>query len=321
MKTAVTLMIFNRPDTTLRVFEAIAQARPRKLLVIADGPRSDRPGEAERCAAARAVIDRVDWDCQVLTNFSDVNLGCRRRVASGLDWVFEQVEDSIVLEDDCLPHPDFFRFCDQLLDHYRVDARIMAIGGNNFFPDRSWSDGSYYFSRYCSIWGWATWRRAWSAYDIEMTSLPDFLQRPHDYLADPAEARHWEVLFRATRDGLIDTWDYQWQFAVLRQHGLTIVPNVNLVSNIGFGPDATHTKDRSDRGAVVPLRPLPPLRHPSIVARSKPADRLFYRTMHQRSFLRRARSKLGRCWKVFNLWRGRSSPLPDRRSADPGISR
>ncbi|HWK45056.1 MAG TPA: hypothetical protein VNT30_10060 [Stellaceae bacterium] len=318
MKAAVTLIIFNRPDTTRLVFDAIAKAKPKKLLVIADGPRPDRPGEAERCAAARAIIGTVDWDCEILTNFSDINLGCRRRVASGLDWVFSQVEDSIILEDDCLPHPDFFSFCDALLDRYREDGRVMAIGGANLTADRHWGGGSYYFSRYCHIWGWASWRRAWRHYDVEMAALPDFLERQHEHFPAPAEAQYWSDLFRATRDGLIDTWDYQWQFTILRQQGLTIVPNANLVSNIGFGPDATHTKDTGGRGAVVPVHALGALRHPSEIAYNRLADQHFFRLVHHRSFARRARDKLVRRWRAFNRWRDRVQLSGGGRSADSG---
>jgi hypothetical protein len=159
VNTPIAFFIFNRPDTTARVFEAIRQAQPSKLLVVADGPRSTRPGEAEKCAATRAIIDQVDWECEVLTNYSDVNLGCRHRVSSGLDWVFEQVEEAIILEDDCLPHPTFFRFCEELLEWYRHDHRIVAISGDNFQNGHQSGEFSYYFSRYVHIWGWATWRR------------------------------------------------------------------------------------------------------------------------------------------------------------------
>src|SRR6185369_14461868 len=165
LTTPVAFIIFNRPDTTEKVFAEIARARPPKLLVIADGPRAGRAGEADRCAATRAIIDRVDWDCKVLTNYSDVNLGCKNRVASGIDWVFEQVPEAIILEDDCLPDPTFFRFCEELLIRYREDERISQICGANFQFGRKRSNDSYYFSRYNHIWGWASWRRAWQHYD------------------------------------------------------------------------------------------------------------------------------------------------------------
>lgn len=299
MKAAITLIIFNRPETTRKVFEAIAQAKPKKLLIVADGPRPDRVGEAALCAAARAIVTAVDWDCEVLTNFAEANMGCRRRVVTGLDWVFDQVEDSIILEDDCLPHPDFFPFCETLLDRYRDDTRIFGIGGTHFSSDRRWSGDSYYFSRYNRIWGWATWRRAWQHYDVDMKNLPAFLGRPRDYVPTRAEAREWSILFRATESGEINTWDYQWQFAVLRNHGFTIAPNANLVTNIGFGPDATHTKNGKDRGAEIPVQGLGPLRHPTEIVCNRRADRHYFRTMVYRPYRRRAHDSLARQWRAL----------------------
>src|SRR5215475_5932578 len=160
--------IFNRPSETLRVFDRIREARPEKLLIIADGPRSSRPGEAALCQETRDVLGRVDWPCQVLTNFAESNMGCGRRVASGLDWAFEQVEEAILLEDDCLPDPSFFPYCSQLLERYRAHDRIMMISGNNFQNGVSRTSASYYFSQFQRCWGWATWRRAWRHCDFAM---------------------------------------------------------------------------------------------------------------------------------------------------------
>ena len=193
LQTPVVLLIFNRPDTTERVFETIRQAKPPKLLVVADGPRADKPGEAEKCAAVRAILDRVDWDCQVIQNYADTNLGCRERVSSGLNWVFETVEEAIILEDDCLPHPTFFRFCEELLERYRHDDRIMTISGNNLQFGRPHTEDGYYFSRYTHIWGWASWRRAWRFYDLEMKAWPEL--RNTNWLAEKMKsersANYW----------------------------------------------------------------------------------------------------------------------------------
>jgi cephalosporin hydroxylase/SAM-dependent methyltransferase len=274
LKTPVCLMIFNRPDTTEQVFEAIRQAKPPKLLVIADGPRADRPGEAEKCAVARAIIEWVDWDCEVLRNYSDINLGCRKRVSSGLNWVFEQVEEAIILEDDCLPHPTFFRFCEELLERYRHDERIMAIAGNNFQIGRESTGYSYYFSFYNHIWGWASWRRAWRLYDLEMKEWPEVRESKllWDTLQEDTQAvRHWSKTFQCGYEGF-DTWDFAWTFACWSHKGLSILPNVTLVSNIGFGPDATHTKGAS-QFANLPTQAMSfPLRHPSVVIRDTQAD-------------------------------------------------
>ena len=168
----VAFLIFNRPELTRKVFASIAQARPSKLLVVADGPREDVSDDEENCSEARATIDRIDWDCEVLTNYSSVNMGCRARISTGLEWVFKNVEEAIILEDDCIPHPTFFRFCKELLARYRDDQRVMMISGNNFQMGRKWTPCSYYFSRFFHCWGWATWRRAWKHYDIDMGLWP-----------------------------------------------------------------------------------------------------------------------------------------------------
>jgi hypothetical protein len=292
MKTPVAFFIFNRPDTTRRVFAEIAKVKPSKLLVVADGPRPDRVGEAERCAQARAVIEAVDWPCEVLTDFSPTNLGCKNRMSSGLDWVFSTVEEAILLEDDCLPHPDFFPYCETLLERYRHDERIMTISGVNFQNGRQRGDGSYFFARYCHVWGWASWRRAWQHYDVAMASFPAFVEQ--DVLArifpDPRMQRHWLGLFRSAYEGRVDTWDYQWVYALWSQNGLAIMPNVNLVTNIGFSDSATHTKDWLSDFAGLPVAPLGALRHPTVVAADMAADVFTWRIDNALSLYR----KIGR---------------------------
>jgi hypothetical protein len=244
LTTPVAFLIFNRPDTTARVFEAIRQAKPPKLLVVADGPRTDRPDDVEKCKDARAIIEKVDWDCEVLTNYSDVNLGCKSRVSSGLNWVFDTVEETIILEDDTLPEQTFFQFCDIMLSKYREDERIMMISGTNFLGKWKSNIQSYHFSYYGGIWGWASWKRAWKYYDRDMKLWADqeIQKRVRDVLASHRQFMSREKIFWAAFKGNIDTWDYQWGFARLVQSGLSIVPSVNLISNIGFGENATHTK-------------------------------------------------------------------------------
>ena len=245
MSTAVVLIIFNRPNTTKKVFEMIRQFKPSQLLVIADGPRPHFPTDVEKCLATRKILEQVDWNCQVLKNYSDKNLGTKRRISSGLNWVFDQVEEAIILEDDCLPHPSFFPFCEELLDKYRHDQRIMTISGNNFQFGRRRTEYSYYFSRYALIWGWATWRRAWQDNDIDMkhwVSVRDgnWLR---DILDDSRAVRYWSRIFQNCYDGKINSWAFTWTFTSWIQHALSILPNVNLVSNIGFSADACNTRD------------------------------------------------------------------------------
>jgi hypothetical protein len=274
------------------VFAAIAQARPSTLLIVADGPRASRPGEEILCDAARAVIDRVDWPCRILTNFSDHNLGCRRRVSSGIEWVFSLVEEAIFLEDDCLPHPTFFPFCEEMLDRFRADSRVMHIGGANFQGAARVSEESYYFSRHVHVWGWASWRRAWRHYDVDMRAWAwaRATGRIADILSTPDERRAFTKLFDRVASGEIDTWDTQWTLACRVQNGLTIVPSRNLVSNIGFGRDATHTSDSGHPVATMPTFPLAlPLTHPEYPLADSVADE---RTtaVFRSSLYRRARS-------------------------------
>ena len=286
MKTPVAFLIFNRPDTTEKVFEAIRQAQPLKLLVVADGARSDRPSEAEKCQATRAIIDRVDWECEVLTNYSDVNLGCKTRVSSGLNWVFDHVEEAIILEDDCLPDPSFFLFCEKLLNYYREDERIMVISGDNFQFGRKRTDYSYYFSRYNHCWGWATWKRAWQYYDLEMKLWQEI--RDGNWLEyilhKPRAVKYWNKVFQASYDRIIDSWDYQWTYTCWIQNGLTILPNVNLVSNIGFGTEGTHTTSNNSPVAKLPTEKMYfPLRHPPFIIRDAEADEFTQKTLFNSS--------------------------------------
>ncbi len=272
LKTAIALIIFNRPDTTEKVFEAIRQAKPSKLLVVADGPRANRPGEAEKCAATRAIINRVDWECEVLRNFSDVNLGCQKRVVSGLDWVFSEVEEAIILEDDCLPTPSFFHFCQTLLEYYRHDERIMHIGGNNFQPS-SRTNYSYYFSKYNHCWGWASWRRAWKYYDVDMKTLQEYkkLGLINSICENVYEETYWIDKFDEALSNLISAWDYQWTYTCWSQNGLSITPNTNLISNIGFGSEATHTRGDSPL-ANLPTTDIWEVKHPPFMVKNRRND-------------------------------------------------
>jgi hypothetical protein len=277
LQTPVGLIFFNRPENTARVFEEIRRARPPKLMLAADGPRADVPGEADRCDAARQVVERVDWPCEVLHDYSDTNLGCGGRESSAFDWFFSEAEEAIFLEDDTLPHPAFFRFCEEMLDRYRDDDRIMHISGNNFqFGRRRGPADSYFFSRYPNSWGWASWRRAWRHYDVDLTEWGNSGHQDA-YLGqftDPAERRHWKHRWDKTRSGEIDTWDYQWVFALMNQGGLAINPNRNLVTNVGFGAGATNTHADMPGVSQLPLEDLKfPLKHPRRISRNVSADR------------------------------------------------
>jgi hypothetical protein len=274
LKTPVALIIFNRPECTARVLEVLARVRPQHLMVIADGPRAGNALDEVRCRETRALIEKIDWDCQVETNFSAVNLGSKRRPETGLDWVFTRVEEAIILEDDCLPHEDFFRFCDELLERYRDDRRVMMISGCCFFEMTERATASYHFSLLASTWGWATWRRAWELNDPWLERWPQVVEsRLIEHLfPDPVHARFWYDVFARILDGrLHDAWDYQWQLACWFNSGYRIFPSVNLISNIGYGDDATHTFGTNPYD--LRTKPLDfPLRHPDLMIRSHEAD-------------------------------------------------
>lgn len=266
LQTPVALFVFKRPDTTRRVFDAISQVRPTKLLVVADGPRQGREGEAESCRLVRDIVSVVDWPCEVFTNFSEGNLGCQERMISGLNWVFSRVPEAIVLEDDCLPDPSFFPFCQELLEKYRGDSRIAYISGCNLVERDMNMDASYCFSRIGGIWGWATWRSEWQRYDRHLSNWPELRSRRRlEEIFDGQKAiEFWTGIFDAMYEKTgPDTWDYQWLYTGLKNNSLTIVPKVNLVANIGFGEDATHTTE-ADTRFMLPASSIDfPLRHPS----------------------------------------------------------
>jgi hypothetical protein len=275
MRSPVLFLVFNRPEPTAEVFAAIRAARPPRLYVAADGARPNRPGEAQRCEETRQVATAVDWPCEVKTLFRDKNLGCKQAVSQALDWFFECEPEGIVLEDDCVPDPSFFQYCDELLEHYRDDKRVALISGDNFQFGRVYGESSYYFSRYCHIWGWASWRRAWRRYDRDIKAWPAFrdgggLERV--FGARPREARYWRRILEEVHQGKIDTWDYQWNFAVWAQSMLTILPQKNLVKNIGFGVDATHTTGRSKFADMRAEMLDFPLRHPATFETCSAAD-------------------------------------------------
>jgi hypothetical protein len=281
MKTPVALIIFNRPDCTAEVLRAVARAKPEKLFVIADGPRPSHPEDIETCAAARAAAEQIDWECEVIRDFSDVNLGCKMRPVTGIDRVFEMAEEAIILEDDCLPDPSFFPFCEELLTRYRDDERVMMIGGVNFLGQwrRPIDAGgqSYYFSRFGGTWGWATWRRAWRLFDHEMKLWPAVVENRilEQIFPDPRHVAFWKEIFTRIYEGrLTDAWDYQWLLACWIHSGYRIFPEVNLISNIGFREDATHTFGESPLSAM-PTAPIEfPLQHPRMMVRSVEADEL-----------------------------------------------
>lgn len=294
MKSPVIFIIFNRPDTTKRVFKVIRDVQPPKLLVIADGPRDDHPDDIEKCDTVRAIINNVDWDCEVLTNYSDVNMGCKHRVSSGLDWAFSIVEEAIILEDDCLPHPTFFRFCDEMLEHYRDDTRIGMISGDNFQFGKKRTNYSYYFSRYPHIWGWATWKRSWKNYDIDMKVWPEI--RDGRWLEDILKSKiskwYWRYIFNGAFSGKTNSWAYPLIFSCWKRDEVSVLPNVNLVSNLGFGDDAVHTKDKDRYTEMKTFKMAFPILHPPHIIPDHTADAVTEKEMFSGSAPKRLIKKI-----------------------------
>ena len=275
LKTAVLFLIFNRPDTTTQVFEKICQIKPQRLYIASDGPREGYDDEIEKVTKAREIATKVDWPCEVKTLFRDKNLGCKKGVSTAITWFFEHEEQGIILEDDCVPHLDFFTFCENLLGHHAKDQRVSIISGNNFQNGKWRGDASYYFSKYNHIWGWATWRRAWNDYQGDIKFWPKW-KNSKDWLShtpDKVERRYWQKIFDCVYAGQMDSWAYPWTASIWYKGGLTATPNVNLVSNIGFGKDATHTISENDKSANVSTQEIGEIIHPEEIKQNIGADR------------------------------------------------
>ena len=273
LNTPVLFLVFNRPDTTKQVFEAIRKAQPKQLFVAADGPRSDKPGEKEKTEEVRRIATAVDWDCDLKTLFRDENLGCGRGPATAITWFFENVEKGIILEDDCLPNESFFKFCEELLEYYKDDERIMHISGNNFQFGKKIGKASYYFSKYSHNWGWATWSRAWKHYQFKLFDLDEvWTSLAKIYSLEEKEKDYWWKIFDELRDGKNDVWDGQWQFSIWKNSGLSILPNNNLITNIGFTKDATHTIQEDSILSNISTKEILKIDHPVHIQINKKAD-------------------------------------------------
>ena len=274
LDTPILFCNFNRPNLTKQVFASIREQQPKTLFLSCDGSRDDRPEDAANVSAVRSILDNVDWSCDVYTRFPEKNLGCKRAISSAIDWAFDQTEELIILEDDCLPSPSFFGYCQNLLERFREDPRVMMISGDNF-QLRPTSSNSYYFSRWTHIWGWATWKSAWKAFDVDVSSWPELRQSQQlkNLITDPIEYAHWAQTLDAQHAGHIDTWDFPWMYAVWANNGLSVLPERNLVSNIGFGEEATHTTDPESVLAGLPAHELEEIVHPDRVEVNLAADR------------------------------------------------
>ncbi|HEY9206276.1 MAG TPA: hypothetical protein VIO58_10190 [Candidatus Methanoperedens sp.] len=280
LATPVLFLIFNRPETTQRVFEEIRKVKPAKLFVSADGPRENKIGEAEKCRAARDIIRQVDWECEIHKNFHENNLGLKLAMSSAIDWFFDNVEEGIILEDDCLPNQSFFWFCQELLEKYRDDERIMAISGDNFQSENKRGQASYYFSKVVGVWGWASWKRAWSHFDLDLKSFPEFKAQHQikNVFEDELSRTFWMTKIQEVYDGG-DSWAFPWIYSILSQNGLCITPNVNLVSNIGHGSTAVHSVDTNSIFANIGTAKINEIKHPEFILPNKDADKFYSKVL------------------------------------------
>ncbi|MDB4926962.1 nucleotide-diphospho-sugar transferase [Mucilaginibacter sp.] len=272
VNTPVLFLVFNRPQLTASVFEAIKKARPTQLFIAADGPRKDK-NEDNLCTQVRLIATQVDWPCEVHTLFREENLGCGKAVSEAITWFFDHVEQGIILEDDCLPNESFFDFCEVMLKRYQNDTHIMMISGTSYQPTPL-NSNSYYISKYVHVWGWATWRRAWKLYSFELkgfnkNACTKMLKRTF-----PIERERvlWLSNFSHILNGF-DTWDYQWMYCIWNNSGVCVIPWRNMISNIGFGPDATHTLSENSTHAKMKQFDLLNVIHPQNTLPDNGADR------------------------------------------------
>lgn len=281
LQTPVALLCFNRPTETAKAMERIRAARPPRLHVIADAPRQNRPEDQGLCAEVRKIATQIDWPCDLITDFADQNLGCFRRVSSGLTKAFASSDELIIIEDDCVPNLSFFRFCEILLERFRGDDRVFAISGDNFQAGPPRTPYSYYFSQIFHCWGWASWRQQWQSVDLSMSAWPELRDGGWlcDAFGDPSMANYYRQAFEQTYTRKNDSWAYRAALSSLTQGRVNILPNTNLVQNIGFGEDATHTAARPAHNAPRAGSMNFPLTHPPHIIIDRQADRATFTQM------------------------------------------
>jgi hypothetical protein len=301
MKTPVLFLVFNRPELSERVLGSIRQVRPSRLFIAADGPRPELPGDAVLCEETRSRVESgIDWPCEIHRLYRDRNLGCKDAVSSALDWFFSEVEEGIILEDDTLPHESFFHFVNTLLERYRDDHQVMHVSGNNHQHGRIRGNGAYYASRFAHSWGWATWRRSWKHYDIMMRGFPEEWEQIAQACSLPDSMnKWWKLALGNVCSGITNTWDFQWHYAIMKNLGISLIPNKNLVENIGVGTAATHMKKR-DVSSSIQASWLSHYDSPTSLEVCKEADAFDfkYSVMNRRVPLKNL-SELYRLWK-FN---------------------
>ncbi len=303
----ILLIVFKRVETTRAVLNEIRKLKPKQLFVASDGPRDEVVGEADKVNMVRELFKEIDWDCELKTLFREKNGVHNVSISSAITWFFEQVPEGIILEDDCLPHLSFFRYCEELLQKYRDDERIMLISGANFQQGIKRGTESYYFSQISSTWGYATWRRSWKHYDIKMTSFPQFKEQNQikNIFDDKKIQKYWLNIFGKVYDGRVLAYDYPWVYAVWANGGLSICPNVNLISNIGFGNGGLSSDDENDKFANLVTNDIGEISHPRFMIRNKEAEEFYMNQYLLTPFLKKVKNKLKAISKrYFSLFFG-----------------
>lgn len=294
--TPILFIIFDRLDTSSKVLEQIKIKKPRVLYIFSDAPRIEKKGEAEKCEyVKKCILESIDWDCEIKTFFPKVNLGPGKGVASAVKWFFENETEGIVLEHDCLPHIDFFDFCEEMLDKYRDNELISMISGSNFTDDIHENKKSYGFSGLGHIWGWASWKRTVNQYDFDdllNTSEFNLLLKNYPYIKHKGLIRYFKFMHFLLVKKKIVTWDLQLQYVIWKNKGLSIFPHTNLISNIGFGKDAVHCKDENNKLANIKTGSILPLNHPTEISHNKLYDKTYYDRFIRKSPVRSIASKL-----------------------------
>lgn len=292
LNTAVLFITYKRLDTTIQVFESIRKAKPPRIYISSNTVKDE--DECKNVQIVRDyIIDNIDWECEVHKLFRTKHLSAKLSISGAIDWFFEHEEMGIILEDDCLPHPDFFLYCEIMLNRYRNSNNVMFISGDNFQDGIKRNNYSYYFSSYCNVWGWATWKRVWDHYSLSLSefSEDDLVKILKHRFSSKEEQAYWKSVLMNVKQSMIDTWDYQINLTVWNLNGVSIIPNVNLISNIGFGNDATHTKV-INKDANLQTSSILPISSPNDIVINKEADRYYYKRNLRLYFMHRIIKKL-----------------------------
>lgn len=303
LETPVAIFGFNRPQTTALVFARVREAQPKKLFLCVDAPRAGKPDDSIKCDAVKKIFEGVDWECEVFRNYAETNMGCRWRMGSGISWVFEHVEEAIILEDDCLPDQTFFVFCAELLERFRHDSRVGMIAGHVAHLGPIHVQESYYFDRLNTIWGWATWRRAWCQFDEQMMHWPCFKSN-HGLRAicrNRYQEKHISMMFDSVYHKKCSSWATAWALTCIRENFLCVHPAQNLITNIGCGLDATHTSAPESTWSCRALQPMTfPLVHPSATVPNLAEEQKTIRGQYAIPFGDRLEARLKRCFRFLS---------------------